>query len=153
MIGVEPGRYLVGNAGVLLTRVVHRKHAGGREIAVVDAGMNDLLRPALYQAWHDILPLQEHAEPSIPMDIVGPVCETGDFLALERDLPPVTSGELLAVLGVGAYGFVMSSNYNSRPRAAEVLVERNRWAVVRPREALADLFRDEVADPFAGVPL
>jgi len=151
IIGVEPGRYLVGNAGVLLTRVVHRKHAGGREIAVVDAGMNDLLRPSLYKAWHDIVPVQQHDEPSIPMDIVGPVCETGDFLALERDLPPVVSGELLAVLGAGAYGFVMSSNYNSRARAAEVLVEQDRWAVVRPREALADLFRDEIADPFAGV--
>lgn len=149
-IGVEPGRYLVGNAGVLVTRVVHRKHSGGREIAIVDAGMNDLLRPSLYQAWHDILPVEECNEAPIPMDVVGPVCETGDFLALERDLPPVAAGKLLAVLGAGAYGFAMSSNYNSRARAAEVLVEQGRWAVVRPRERLTELFRDEIADPFAG---
>lgn len=150
-IGVEPGRYLVGNAGVLLTRVVHRKRSGGREIAVVDAGMNDFLRPSLYQAWHDILPVDASSETPMAMDVVGPVCETGDFLALERNLPPVAAGQLLAVLGAGAYGFVMSSNYNSRARAAEVLVDHGRWAVVRPRERLADLFRDEIADPFADV--
>ena len=150
-IGVEPGRYLVGNAGVLLTRVVHRKRSGGREIAVVDAGMNDFLRPSLYQAWHDILPVDASSETLMAMDVVGPVCETGDFLALERNLPPVAAGQLLAVLGAGAYGFVMSSNYNSRARAAEVLVDHGRWAVVRPRERLADLFRDEIADPFADV--
>jgi diaminopimelate decarboxylase len=150
-IGVEPGRYLVGNAGVLLTTVVHRKRSGGREIAVVDAGMNDLLRPSLYHAWHDILLVDASSETPIPIDVVGPVCETGDFLALERELPPVTSGQLLAVLGAGAYGFVMSSNYNSRARAAEVLVDGGRWAVVRPRERLADLFRDEIAHPFADV--
>ncbi|MEP6589561.1 MAG: diaminopimelate decarboxylase [Gemmatimonadota bacterium] len=149
VIGVEPGRFLVGNAGVLLTRVVHRKHSGGREIAVVDAGMNDLLRPSLYKAWHDILPVSAPSEPEVPMDVVGPVCETGDFLALERSLPPVGAGDLLAVLGAGAYGFVMSSNYNSRARAAEVLVEGGRWGVIRPRERLTDLFRDEIADPFA----
>lgn len=148
-IGVEPGRYLVGNAGLLLTRVVHRKHSGGREIAIVDAGMNDLLRPSLYKAWHDILTVEESHQSSIAMDVVGPVCETGDFLALERDLPPVVAGDLLAVLGAGAYGFVMSSNYNSRARAAEVLVDDGRWAVVKPRERLTALFHDEVADPFA----
>ncbi|MES2305976.1 MAG: diaminopimelate decarboxylase [Gemmatimonadota bacterium] len=148
-VGVEPGRYLVGNAGVLLTRVVHRKHSGGREIAIVDAGMNDLLRPSLYKAWHDILTVEESRESPVAMDVVGPVCETGDFLALERDLPPVVAGDLLAVLGAGAYGFVMSSNYNSRARAAEVLVDEGRWAVVKPRERLTALFHDEVADPFA----
>ncbi|MES2124600.1 MAG: diaminopimelate decarboxylase [Gemmatimonadota bacterium] len=148
-IGVEPGRYLVGNAGLLLTRIVHRKHSGGREMAIVDAGMNDLLRPSLYRAWHDIIPVDASDEAPVPMDVVGPVCETGDFLALERPLPPVTAGQLLAVLGAGAYGFVMSSNYNSRARAAEVLVDGDRWAVIRPRERLTDLFRDEVPDPFA----
>lgn len=149
-VQVEPGRYLVGPAGVLLTRVVHRKHSGGREIAIVDAGMNDLARPALYQAWHEIVPVRPVASAPVVTDIVGPVCETGDFLALERPLAPVAAGGLLAVLGAGAYGFAMSSNYNTRARAAEVLVDDGKWAVVRPRERLTDLFKDEVADPFAG---
>ena len=148
-IEVEPGRYLVGNAGVLVTGVLHRKHSGGREIAIVDAGMNDLLRPALYQAWHDIVSVESGEIPANLLDVVGPVCETGDFLGLERALPSVRAGDHLAILGAGAYGFTMSSNYNSRARAAEVLVEDGRWAVVRPRERLTDLFRDETADPFA----
>ena len=147
-IHVEPGRYLTGSAGVMLTRVVHRKHSGGRDIAIVDAGMNDLLRPALYQAYHEIVPVAEHAGEAAPTDIVGPVCETGDFLALGRTLAPVPAGGLLAVMGAGAYAFAMSSNYNSRARAAEVLVDGGRWAVVRPRERLTDLFASEVADPF-----
>lgn len=151
-VGVEPGRYLVGNAGVLLTRIVHRKHSGGREIAVVDAGMNDLLRPSLYRAWHDIIPVDETNDALVATDVVGPVCETGDFIALERALPPVGTGKLLAVLGAGAYGFVMSSNYNSRARAAEVIVDEGRWAVVKPRERLTELFADEIADPFADEP-
>jgi diaminopimelate decarboxylase len=149
-VQVEPGRYLIGSAGVMLTRVVHRKHSGGREIAIVDAGMNDLARPALYQAWHEIVPVRPMAAEPIVTDIVGPVCETGDFLALERPLAPVPAGGLLAVLGAGAYGFAMSSNYNTRARAAEVLVDGGKWAVVRPRERLTDLFAFEVADPFAG---
>lgn len=148
-IHVEPGRFLVGSAGVLLTRVVHRKHSGGREIAIIDAGMNDLVRPALYKAWHDIVAVEERFGDPIATDIVGPICETGDFFAMERDVPAVPAGELLAVLGAGAYAFAMSSNYNTRARAAEVMVEPGRWAVVRPRERLADLFRDEIADPFA----
>lgn len=148
-IEVEPGRYLVGNAGVLVTRVLHRKHSGGREIAIVDAGMNDLLRPALYQAWHEIVSVESGEAPTGLLDVVGPVCETGDFLGLERALPALRAGEHLAILGAGAYGFAMSSNYNSRARAAEVLVEDGRWAVVRPRERLTDLYRDEIADPFA----
>jgi diaminopimelate decarboxylase len=147
-IQMEPGRYLVGPAGVMLTRVVHRKHSGGREIAIVDAGMNDLLRPSLYKAWHEIVPVVETAESTIETDIVGPVCETGDFLGLGRALAPVPAGGLLAVLGAGAYAFVMSSNYNSRARPAEVVVQGGRWAVARPRERLADLFRDESLDPF-----
>lgn len=148
-IRVEPGRFLVGAAGVLLTRVVHRKHSGGRDIAIVDAGMNDLLRPSLYKAWHQIVPVASRGTPERPTDIVGPVCETGDFLALERALEPVESGDLLAVLGAGAYAFVMSSNYNSRARAAEVMVDGDRWAVSRPRERLTELFRDEHPDPLA----
>ena len=148
-IEVEPGRFLVGNAGLLLTRVLHRKHSGGREITIVDAGMNDLLRPALYQAWHEIVAVESGAAATERVDVVGPVCETGDSLGLDRALPPVRAGEHLAILGAGAYGFTMSSNYNSRGRAAEVLVDSGRWAMVRPRERLTDLFRDERADPFA----
>jgi diaminopimelate decarboxylase len=147
-VHLEPGRFLVANAGMLLTRIVHRKHSGGREIAVVDAGMNDLLRPVLYGAWHGIVPVDDRQGMPAPIDVVGPVCETGDFIALGRNLPPLTAGDLLAVLGTGAYGFAMSSNYNARPRAAEVLLDGNRWAVVRPRERLAELFRTEVCDPF-----
>lgn len=147
-VRIEPGRYLVGSAGTLLTKVLHRKQSGGHELAIVDAGMNDLLRPALYRAWHEIVPVASWPGEAEPTDIVGPVCETGDFLALGRPLVPVPTGALLAVLGAGAYAFVMSSNYNSRARAAEVLVDDGRWAVIRPRERLVDLFRDEVADPF-----
>jgi diaminopimelate decarboxylase len=149
VIQVAPGRYIVGGAGVMLTRVVYLKHSGGRNIAVVDAGMNDLVRPALYKAWHEIVAVRGSDAAPTQVDVVGPVCETGDFLALEREMPPVAEGDLLAVLGAGAYGFAMSSNYNSRARAAEVLVDHGRWAVVRQRERLAELFRDEIADPFA----
>jgi diaminopimelate decarboxylase len=149
VIHVAPGRYLVGGAGVMLTRVVYLKHSGGREIAVVDSGMNDLVRPALYRAWHQIVAVQPSGAATIQLDVVGPVCETGDFLALDREMPALAQGELLAVLGAGAYGFAMSSNYNSRARAVEVLVDHGRWAVVRPRERLTELFRDEIADPFA----
>lgn len=148
-VQIEPGRFVVGPAGVMLTRIVHRKRSGGREIAIVDAGMNDLLRPSLYQAWHQIVAVAAPEAPTEPTDVVGPVCETGDFLGLERGLPAVPSGSLLAVLGAGAYGFAMSSNYNARARAAEVLVDGDRWAVVRPRERLTDLFATEVAQPFA----
>jgi diaminopimelate decarboxylase len=149
-IQAAPGRYLVGAAGVMLTRVVYCKHSGGRDIAIVDSGMNDLVRPALYKAWHEIVPVRPSEEKQTRLDVVGPVCETGDFLALDREMAPVREGDLLAVLGAGAYGFAMSSNYNSRARAAEVVVDDGRWAVVRPRERLTDLFRDEIADPFAG---
>jgi diaminopimelate decarboxylase len=149
IIHTEPGRYLVGSAGVLLTRVVATKHSGGRELAVVDAAMNDLIRPSLYKAWHEIVPVAFPDRAMTTLDVVGPICETGDFLALEREMPGAGQGDLLAVLGAGAYGFAMSSNYNSRPRAAEVLVDGGRWAVIRARERLVDLFRDEVADPFA----
>lgn len=149
VIHTEPGRYLVGSAGVLLTRVVATKHSGGRELAVIDAAMNDLIRPSLYKAWHEIIPVEFPDRAPMTLDVVGPVCETGDFLALDREMPGAGQGDLLAVLGAGAYGFAMSSNYNSRPRAAEVLVDDGRWAVIRGRERLVDLFRDEVADPFA----
>ena len=111
---LEPGRFLVGSAGVLLTRVLYRKHSGGKEFVVVDAGMNDLVRPSHYQAYHEIVELEKR-RPAARVDVVGPVCETGDFLALDRMLPGLVAGDALAVLGAGAYGFVMASNYNSGP--------------------------------------
>jgi diaminopimelate decarboxylase len=140
---LEPGRFLVGSAGVLLTRVLYRKHSGGKEFVVVDAGMNDLVRPSHYQAYHEIVELEERRRPASRVDVVGPVCETGDFLALDRMLPGLVAGDALAVLGAGAYGFVMASNYNSRPRPAEVIVDEGRWWVARPREKIEELFRGE----------
>ena len=142
---VEPGRYLVADAGVLLTRVEYLKPAPTREHrshAVVDAAMNDLLRPALYQAWHDVQPVRRIDAPPRQWNVVGPVCETGDFLALGRELA-LAEGSLLAIRSAGAYGFAQSSNYNSRPRAAEVLVDEDRFAVVRKRETPSDLLRLE----------
>lgn len=142
---VEPGRYLVAEAGILLTRVEYLKPApmpGYRDFAVVDAAMNDLIRPALYQAWHDVDPVVESGEPPRRWDIVGPVCESGDFLALDRELP-LGEGDLLAIRTAGAYGFTQSSNYNSRPRAPEVLVDGDRFEVVRKRETVGDLVRLE----------
>src|SRR5438093_1200603 len=143
----EPGRYLVANAGVLLTKVLYRKHAGGKEFVVVDAGMTDFVRPSHYNAHHEIMPLQDGARPEELVNIVGPICESGDFLALDRKLPAVEPGEYLAVLGTGAYGFVMSSTYNQRPRPPEVLVEGDRYYVARQRETLDDLLRGEVLEP------
>ena len=140
---LEPGRAIVGNAGVLLTRVEYLKHGPHKSFAIVDAAMNDLMRPALYGAWQDIVPLNEASpEAERIYDVVGPVCETGDFLGRERPLS-VASGDLLAVKSAGAYGFSMSSNYNSRPRAAEVLVDGSRVHLIRERESLADLWRGE----------
>ncbi|HTC24998.1 MAG TPA: diaminopimelate decarboxylase [Gemmatimonadales bacterium] len=143
---LEPGRYLVGTAGLLLTEVLSRKHSGGKDLVIVDAGMNDLVRPSHYQAYHEIVELEARGGTSVPVDVVGPVCETGDFLALDRVLPPLERGDRLAVLGAGAYGFVMSSNYNSRPRAAEVIVDGDRWWIARERESIEDLYRGERAD-------
>ena len=144
---LEPGRFLVGSAGVLLTRVLYRKHSGGKEFVVVDAGMNDLVRPSHYQAHHEVVELMERGRPSERVDVVGPVCETGDFLALDRDLPGLEAGDRLAVLGAGAYGFVMASNYNSRPRPPEILVDEGKWWVARPRERVEELFDSEKLSP------
>jgi diaminopimelate decarboxylase len=141
---LEPGRSIVGDAGVLLTRVLYRKKNGEKEFVVVDAAMNDLIRPALYDAHHEILPLR--AAPggcALRADVVGPVCESGDFLAQDRQMPEVLPGDLLAVCTTGAYGFVQASNYNARPRPAEVLIENGSWRVVRTRETLDDLTRGE----------
>jgi diaminopimelate decarboxylase len=140
---VEPGRSIVGPAGVLLTRVLYRKKNGDKEFIVVDAAMNDLIRPALYKAHHEILPVRKNGLPSVKADVVGPVCETGDFLARDREMANAMPGDYLAVCTAGAYGFVQSSNYNSRPRAAEVLVEGASWRVVREREKYEDLVRGE----------
>ena len=146
---VEPGRFLVGNAGVLLTRVIYVKEGAARRYLVVDAAMNDLIRPMLYEAWHEILPVIEApaGAASTPVDIVGPICETTDTFARERPLPPVAAGELLAICSTGAYGAVMSSSYNARLPAPEVLVRGGRFAVVRQRPRHDDLIaQDRVPD-------
>jgi diaminopimelate decarboxylase len=141
---VEPGRSIVGEAGVLLTQVLYRKQTARKEFVVVDAAMNDLIRPALYKSYHEIMPVQrDGARTIITADVVGPICETGDFLARARDMAVVEPGELLSIATAGAYGFTQSSNYNSRPRAAEVLVNGSTWAVVRERERYQDLVRGE----------
>lgn len=140
---LEPGRCLVGSAGVLLTEVLYRKHSGGRDFVIVDAGMNDLVRPSHYQAHHEIVPVGAPRAEALVVDVVGPICESGDFLALERTLPVVEAGDLLAILGAGAYGFVMSSQYNTRGRAAEVLVARGGWRICRPRESASEIMAPE----------
>lgn len=140
---LEPGRSIVGNAGVLLTSVLYLKDTGYKNFAIVDAAMNDLIRPVLYDAWQQILPVkQDSALPEQNYDVVGPVCETGDFLGLDRRLA-IRQGDLLAVCSVGAYGFSMSSNYNARPRAAEVLVDGGQIHEIRRRESIEDLYRGE----------
>ena len=144
---LEPGRFLVGNAGALVTRVLYEKHTGGKDFIVVDAGLNDFLRPSLYHAYHHVQEVEAHGRDARPVDVVGPVCETGDFFALARELPRVSRGELLAILGAGAYGFSMSSNYNSRARAAEVLVDGGRFGVARARESDESLFHLENPAP------
>ena len=153
---VEPGRFLVGNAGVLLTRVRYIKKSGAKKFAIVDAGMNDLIRPALYHSYHEIVPVAgtdcereagagaRHTMEKI--DIVGPVCETGDFFALDREMPELHEGDLLAIMSAGAYGFVMASNYNSRPLPAEALVRGDKFALIRKRQTWEDLVRGEI-DP------
>ena len=141
---VEPGRFLIGNAGVLLTRVRYIKQTRSKKFAIVDAGMNDLIRPALYQSYHEIVPVEERKRKIDRIDIVGPVCESGDFFALDREMPELREGDLLAIMSAGAYGFVMASNYNSRPLAAEALVRADRFALIRKRQTWEDLVRGEV---------
>jgi diaminopimelate decarboxylase len=146
---LEPGRFLVGSSGILVTRVLYVKKSCGRRFAIVDAGMNDLIRPSLYGAYHSIEPVVRSSHlRRVRYDVVGPVCESGDFLGKNRSIAMVAQGDLLAVMGVGAYGFVMSSNYNGRPRAAEVLVRGNRWHIVRRRETFTDLVRGESLPPW-----
>jgi diaminopimelate decarboxylase len=143
----EMGRYIAGGAGALMTRVIYRKQSGEKDFIVTDAGMNDLLRPSLYDAHHEVRAVSEDGTVA-NADLVGPVCESGDYLARDRELPDAREGDLLAVMCAGAYGFSMASNYNSRPRPAEVLVKGDRWAVVREREGHADLIKGELIPAF-----
>jgi len=140
---LEPGRFIAGPAGVLLSRVLYRKSSGGKEFLIVDASMTELIRPALYEAHHEMLPLRQAGRGRITADIVGPVCESSDFLAEEREIDNLLPGDYLAVMTAGAYGFVMASNYNARPRPCEVLVDGQSWRIVRRRETLEDLIRGE----------
>ena len=145
---IEPGRFLVGNAGILLTRVLYLKKSGAKTFAIVDAGMNDLIRPALYQSYHEIVPVEEPLTSTSTkpekIDIVGPVCESGDFFALDREMPEPRAGDLLAIMSAGAYGFVMASNYNSRPLPAEALVRGDKVELIRTRQTWENLVKDEL---------
>jgi diaminopimelate decarboxylase len=145
---VEPGRVIVGNAGILVTRVLYRKTGKAKEFVIVDAGMNDLMRPTLYQAFHGIEPVVRTDGKQITADVVGPICESGDFLAQDREMADAKPGDLLAVMSAGAYGFTMSSNYCSRPRAAEIMVRGDRFEVIKTRETYADLIAGERVPDF-----
>jgi len=140
---IEPGRFIAGNAGILVTRVEYVKRTGKKNFVIVDAAMNDLIRPAFYDSYHEIVPLMRRSGTLIPSDVVGPICESGDFFAKSRPLPKVEEGDHLALLSAGAYGFVMASNYNTRALAAEVLVRGNTSAVVRERQKLPEIWKDE----------
>jgi len=148
----EPGRFLVGNGGILVCKVLYVKDSNARSHVIVDAAMNDLIRPSLYGAYQEIIPVSLPLETDrrVTADVVGPVCESGDFLGKDREIPPVQVGDMLAVLGAGAYGFTMSSNYNSRPRAAEVLVDGDKFFIIRERESYGDLTSGEQIPPFLG---
>ncbi|MCX6852667.1 diaminopimelate decarboxylase [Prosthecobacter sp.] len=140
----EPGRFMVGNAGVMLTKVLYEKRGSAKIFKIVDAGMNDLIRPTLYEGWHQIVPLKQPANATVEkVDVVGPICESGDFLAQNRELPLVKEGEYLAVLSAGAYGFTMASNYNTRPMPAEIMVDDEKATVVRERQTLEDVLKGE----------
>jgi diaminopimelate decarboxylase len=145
---LEPGRVLVGNAGIMITKVLYRKSGEVKNFVIVDAGMNDLLRPTLYNAFHAIEPVVNSKNKLIVADVVGPICESGDFLAVDRSISNVESGDLLAVMSAGAYGYVMSSNYCSRPRVAEVMVKDDQFHIVRTRESYQDLVRGETVPSF-----
>jgi diaminopimelate decarboxylase len=147
---LEPGRVIVGNAGILVTKVLYTKTGDEKNFIIVDAAMNDLIRPSLYGSYQRIQPVHKMDRSEIVADVVGPICESGDFLAKDRKLSPAEQGELLAVMSAGAYGFSMASNYNSRPRAAEVLVAQDRFHVIREREDYDDLVRGEMIPDFLG---
>lgn len=141
---LEPGRYIVGNAGVLLTRCLYEKKGTAKTFKIVDAGMNDLIRPALYEGHHEIVPLTEPGAERMKVDVVGPICESGDFFCQDRELPDFQVGETVALMSAGAYGFVMASNYNSRPLPAEILVDGDAAKVIRTRQTLDDLLAGEL---------
>ena len=145
---LEPGRSIVGNAGILITKVLYLKKGIDKEFVIVDAGMNDLIRPSFYGSYHHIQPIEKKKRKTIVADIVGPICESSDFLAREREIPEIKQGEYLAVMSAGAYGFSMSSNYNSRPRAAEVLVKGKDYGLIRKRETYRDIIRGETIPDF-----
>ncbi|NCO59310.1 MAG: diaminopimelate decarboxylase [Deltaproteobacteria bacterium CG_4_8_14_3_um_filter_51_11] len=145
---LEPGRVLVGNAGVLVTKVLYTKKTASKDFFIVDAAMNDLVRPSLYDSYHAIVPLRDPGRDKIKADIVGPICESGDFFARDREIENMRPGEYAAIMSAGAYGFSMSSNYNSRPRPAEVLVKGNEYHVIRARETFEDLVRGETIPRF-----
>jgi diaminopimelate decarboxylase len=145
---LEPGRVIMGNAGILVTRVTYTKSTPAKDFVIVDAGMNDLIRPSLYNAYHKIIPVQRDRRPEAEVDVVGPICESADFLAKKRLLPEFRRGELMAVMSAGSYGFTMSSNYNSRPRAAEVLVRDDKYYTIRRRENYENLIQGESIPPF-----
>ena len=136
---IQPGRSILAHAGILLTKVLYRKQSQGRIFIIVDAGMNDLIRPSLYQSYHQIVPLEVQESGLEVVDVVGPLCESGDYFALERNIPHVQRGDYLAVLCAGAYGYVLSSNYNGRPRPAEVMVDGEQTRVIRPRESINEV--------------
>jgi diaminopimelate decarboxylase len=145
---MEPGRFIVGNAGIFVTKVLYLKDNGFKKFLIVDGGMNDLIRPSLYHAYHEILPVKTSRAKKIKADIVGPICESGDFLGKDRLISALKPGELLAVMSAGAYGYTMSSNYNARCRVAEVMVKGNEFAVTKTRETFADLIKGEKIPKF-----
>ena len=145
---LEPGRFISGNAGILVTRVQYVKRTGKKNFLIVDAAMNDLIRPAFYEAYHEIVPLHRKSGSWIKSDVVGPICESGDFFCKDRPLPRVGPGDDLALLSAGAYGMVMASNYNTRPLAAEVLVNGRKAAIVRERQSVKEIWAGENIAPW-----
>jgi diaminopimelate decarboxylase len=145
---MEPGRFISGNAGILVTRVEYVKRTGHKNFLIVDAAMNDLIRPAFYEAYHEIVPLRRKTGLVVNSDVVGPICESGDFFAKDRPLAAVGEGDYLALLSAGAYGFVMASNYNTRPMAAEVLVNGKQSALVRRRQRVQEIWAAEKPAPW-----
>ena len=145
---MEPGRFITGNAGIFVTKVLYLKDNGFKKFLIVDGGMNDFIRPSLYDGYHEILSVKKSNKKKIEVDIVGPICESGDFLGKKRLLPVMNKGDLLAVMGAGAYGYVMASNYNARCRVPEVLVKKDQFSIIKKREKFSDLVRGEVLPDF-----
>lgn len=145
---MEPGRYIAGNSGIFVTEVIHLKDNGVKKFLIVDGGMNDLIRPTLYDAYHEIAPLKKKSSKKIKVDVVGPICESGDYFAKDRLLPAMNKGDRLAIFSAGAYGYVMASNYNVRGRAPEIMVKGNKWEIIKERETFNDLIRGEKIPTF-----